>query len=87
MKRRLARGFTLTELMVVVTLVGVLATIGVASFRKQVMASKSSEALSVVQALRGAEEAYRSENQLYLNVSTNGVWYPLDAQGSNYHGF
>ena len=73
------RGFTLTELMVVVAMVGVLATVGVASFRRQVSASKTSEATSVVQAIRAAEEAYRSENLVYLDVSTGNHWYPSDA--------
>ncbi|MFZ5891523.1 MAG: type IV pilin protein [Myxococcota bacterium] len=81
MKRRMQRGFTLTELMVVVTLVGILAAIGIASFRKQVRASKTSEASSVVQAIRGAEEAFRSENQLYLDVSSPGSWYPTKGIG------
>lgn len=72
-----ARGFTLTELMIVVALMGVLAALGIASFRQRVSSSKSSEAAAVVQAIRSAEEAYRSENQLYLNVSSSPTdWYP-----------
>lgn len=72
-----SRGFTLTELMVVVAMVGILATVGVASFRKELSASKVSEATSVVQALRGGQEAYRAENQRYLDVSgTENRWYP-----------
>ncbi|HET9931449.1 MAG TPA: type II secretion system protein [Polyangiaceae bacterium] len=80
--RKAQRGFTLTELMIVVTLVGILASVGIASFRKRVAASKTTEAASVVQAIRGAEEAFRSENQVYLNVSSVGAWYPSKGQGS-----
>jgi prepilin-type N-terminal cleavage/methylation domain-containing protein len=80
--QRLPRGFTLTELMIVVTLVGVLAAVGIASFRKQVASSKTTEAASVVQAIRGAEEAFRAENQVYLNVSTPGSWYPSSGVGA-----
>ncbi len=77
-------GFTLTELMIVVALVGVLAAIGIASFRSRVFASKSSEAAAVIQAIRGAEEAYRSENQVYLDVSTSLTsWYPDDKFGQS----
>jgi prepilin-type N-terminal cleavage/methylation domain-containing protein len=75
------RGFTLTELMVVVTMVGILSMIGVASFRKQIFASKSNEAANVVQAIRAAQESYRSENQSYMNVSTPGRWYPATTFG------
>lgn len=77
-----SRGFTLVELMVVVTLVGVLAAIGIASFRKEIAASKTTEATAVVQAIRGAQETYRSENQVYLDVTTNSAnWYPSNVFG------
>jgi prepilin-type N-terminal cleavage/methylation domain-containing protein len=85
--RARSRGFTLTELMVVVTLVGILATIGVASFKKQAMASKSNEAASVIQAIRGAQESFRAENQIYLNVSASGAWYPSDKYGETAYNF
>ncbi len=68
--------------MIVVTLVGILATVGIASFRKHVAASKTTEAASVVQAIRAAEEGFRSENQVYLNVSTTSTWYPSSGQGA-----
>ena len=76
-----ARGFTLVELMVVVMLVGILASVGVSYFRSEVAASKTSEAAAVIQAIRAAEEAYRSENQTYLDVSTEGAWYPSGTFG------
>jgi prepilin-type N-terminal cleavage/methylation domain-containing protein len=75
------RGFTLTELMVVVTLVAVLAVMGIYSFREQISSSKSVEAINVIQALRAAQEAYRAENQEYLNVSTDPAWYPVETYG------
>ncbi|HLV66422.1 MAG TPA: prepilin-type N-terminal cleavage/methylation domain-containing protein [Polyangiaceae bacterium] len=85
------RGFTLTELMVVVSLVGILAMIGIASFRKEVRASKSVEVASVVQALRAAQETYRAEHHVYLNASASGTWYPstsIDATARSWqHGY
>jgi prepilin-type N-terminal cleavage/methylation domain-containing protein len=75
------RGFTLTELMVVVTLVAILAVMGVSSFREKISASKSSEAINVIQALRAGQEAYRAENQEYLNVSSTATWYPVATYG------
>lgn len=76
-----ARGFTLVELMVVVVLVGILASVGISYFRSEVAASKTSEAAAVIQAIRAAEEAYRAENQAYLDVSTDGAWYPSGSFG------
>lgn len=74
--RRANRGFTLVELMAVVTITAILAVVGVSLFRHQLLASRGSEAVSVIQALRSAEEAYAAENHVYLNVSTGTNWYP-----------
>lgn len=62
--------------MVVVVLIGVLAMIGVAAFRKRIAASKATEVTTVIGALRAAEEAYKAENQEYLDVSGTNAWYP-----------
>jgi prepilin-type N-terminal cleavage/methylation domain-containing protein len=77
--RSSSRGFTLIELMAVVVITGILALAGVALFRQQLVASKGTEAVSVIQAIRAGEEAYAAENHVYLNVSTasgGASWYP-----------
>lgn len=73
-----SRGFTLTELMVVITISGILATVAVGSFRKQMLSSKSVEAATMVQSIRAAEERYRAQNGVYLDVSKSGKWFPWD---------
>jgi prepilin-type N-terminal cleavage/methylation domain-containing protein len=73
-----ARGFTLTELMVVVVIMGVLASVAVASLRKQVNSAWQAEGLSMVQSVRAAEERWRAEHMMYLNVSHPDEWYPSD---------
>jgi type IV pilus assembly protein PilA len=68
------RGFTLIEMMVVVVIVGVLATLAVVGYRKIVQSSHVSEATGMIQNIRVAQEAYKSETQLYANISTdNGL--------------
>jgi prepilin-type N-terminal cleavage/methylation domain-containing protein len=67
-----AAGFTLVELMVVVAIVGILATIAVVSYRKMVGESHSTEAIQVINAIRVAQEAYHSETGQYANISTSG---------------
>jgi type IV pilus assembly protein PilA len=78
---RRRRGFTLIELMIVVVIVGVLATLAVVGYRKLVQASHVSEATGMVQSIRVAQEGYHSETQQYANVSgslTN--FYPAAPQ-------
>ena len=76
------RGFTLVEVMVVLVIVGVLAVIGVAALYRYVFSAKTSEALSVIQSIRVAEEGFRAENQRYLNVSgTLNEYYPTKEPG------
>ena len=73
------RGFTLVELMVVLVITGILAALGFASLRRYVTSSAGAEALNMVQSIRAAQERYRSEYMVYLNVSTPGEsWYPRD---------
>lgn len=77
------RGFTLIELMTVVAIVGVLATLGLVSYRKFITSSKTSEAIYMVGSIRAAEESFRAETLQYLNVSAAfASYYPSTSQGA-----
>ena len=77
------RGFTLVELMIVVTIVGILAVIGVASLRKYVFSSKSVEAASMIRSIAAAQEQWRAETQSYFDVSGSlDSWYPNSSPDS-----
>jgi hypothetical protein len=65
--------------MTVVVITGILATIGFAALRGHVSAARGAEALNMVQSIRAAEERWRSEHMMYLNVSSGATtWYPRD---------
>src|ERR1700733_2246550 len=79
-----ARGFTLIELMIVVSIVGILSVLAVVGYRKLVMSSHTSEATHMVGAIRIAEEAYHAETQTYVATSLDAAsnWYPAAAPGA-----
>lgn len=77
--RRIAsgsRGFTLVELGVVVAIVGILAVIAVVGYRKMILNSKLTEAKTMINAIRLAEEDYKAESGQYLDIS--GAYCPSD---------
>lgn len=70
-------GFTLAELLAVVTMIGILAVIAMVSYRRYMASSKVAEATYMVGQIRAAQESYRSETMRYLDVSTDmSSWYP-----------
>lgn len=70
-------GFTMVELMAVVTIVGILATIATVAYRKYIKSSKTTEAQSGLADMKIAHASYYSDQLTYLNVSPD-----LSASGS-----
>jgi type IV pilus assembly protein PilA len=64
-------------MMIVVVIVGILATLAVVGYRRLVTSSHVTEATGMVQNIRVAQEAYHSETQQYANVSSSLTdYYP-----------
>lgn len=79
--RSVPRGFTLVELMIVVAIVSILATIAGYGVSRYLAASKTGEAVQMIGAIKAAQESYKDETFQYLNVSGNlSTFYPTNAR-------
>lgn len=78
------RGFTLVELLTVVAITGVLATIGTMMVRQHFKEAKTTEASALIQAIRSAQESRRAESGSYQNCSTGtgAPWFPATPDGT-----
>lgn len=83
MVRKVLKGFTLIELMIVVAIIGILAAIAIPNFVKFQCRSKQSEAKTNLKAMYVAQESYRGEFDDYVqDVATN-----FENGGTNVMGF
>ncbi len=76
-----SRGITLIELMIVVAIVGILASIAYPSYRDQVRASKRADATGALMGLAGGMERFFTENGTYAGATAAGVYFdqsPID---------
>lgn len=75
--RRRARGFTLVELAIVVTIVAVLSVIALVGYRRYMLNSKLTEAQSMISGIKIAQEDHRSEKGTYASIGDS--WCPSGA--------
>lgn len=80
-KQRQGKGFTLTELLMVVVIVAILAAIAIPSYRNQVVKTNRSDAMAVLQGFAQAMERYYAQNNTYATAVVGTVFpskSPLD---------
>lgn len=65
-------GFTLVELMIVVAIVGILATIALPSYRNHIIRSNRAAAQSEMLAIANREQQYLLANRVYADWATLG---------------
>ncbi|MDP8260053.1 MAG: type IV pilin-like G/H family protein [Candidatus Gygaella obscura] len=88
------KGFTLLELIIVIIIVGILATIGFTQYSKTVEKGRAAEARSILGTLRTAQQSYYLENYKYTNTisdlstkvpesCTTTHWFEYDCSGAS----
>jgi prepilin-type N-terminal cleavage/methylation domain-containing protein len=70
MMRRRQRGFTLIEMIIVITIIAVLAAIALPAYKRYMDSGRAAEAAAMLGEIRTREEAYKAEYGSYLNSQT-----------------
>lgn len=88
MKKNAHEGFTLIELMIVVMIIGILATMAVPSFNKAVENGREKEARVALQLIYSAEKVYRLDKKIYAVAAStaDADWANLASYIDNPNG-
>ncbi len=82
-------GFTLFELLVVISIIGILVALGVVSYSNAQKKARDSRAKSDIKAISDSFEQYYAVNDAYASCDTmaatvwQGAWPPTDPRGRN----
>lgn len=83
-----SRGMTLIELMIVIVIVAILASIAVPNYRRYVMRAQRTEAKTALLRVQAAEEKFYLQNNAYTNKLTDalpgGLGLPQLSENGNY---
>jgi type IV pilus assembly protein PilE len=82
-----ARGFTLIELMIVVAVVAILASIAVPMYSQYVQRGKITEATSGLSELRLRAEKWFADNRTYMNSAGTAVGFSQVISNPRYFSF
>lgn len=85
--RTVQRGVTLMELLTVVVVLGVLASIAVPSYRSYLIRSQRSDAKTALLQLQVAQEKFYLQNNAYTNELTTAPPGGLGMTGTSDHGY
>jgi len=81
------KGFTLVELIIVIIIVGILASIGLSQYNKVVEKSRAAEARMILGTLRSAQIAEYMENGAYVVAASLGVGAPAACASTHFFSY
>ena len=76
------QGYTITELMITVVIIGVLATLAIPTFTSYIYKARVTEATNFLGKIKQRQESYRNEFGQYCDVD-GGAWNPADSPGED----
>lgn len=86
-KRRFLKGFTLLELMIVVIIVGILASLAIPRFIDATRRAKEAEARSILGTIRSAQIRYFLENDEAYTTDITDLDISLTANPTEYYTY
>ena len=79
------KGFTLVELIIVIIIVGILASVGISQYTKVIEKGRAAEARMILGNLRSAELAEMNENGAYVTADALSVGAPADCTQTTHY--
>ena len=86
MTSRGAAGFTLMELVIAMTIIGIIAAIGIPSYQSFIRESRRADAIAALLDMQLRQENWRANNNTYTNVGTN-IGQPTAGTAFTYYTF
>ncbi len=80
-------GFTLLELIVVIIIIGILATLGFTQYSMVIEKGRTSEAKAMLGAIRKIEIGYNLENATYTTAANLPIGFPSACTGTHYFSY